>query len=246
MKLQSSLYVSSRSNYSSVSTATAQKAATTRTQVTQFTNDVAAKAAKGKLAGFSSSSLPSDTTGDLFPAMVGYQKMMNKEAREDREVAKAGAQLELMEKASKRDQEQSKIAKMRDEAAMANTDVMTLVMCVVRESYLEATEVLKDYAKKVKHFNAQKKEIREHLPSAQKNDGVLTDRLKSGQDNKNIMETLFLVLKESIRESNEIKKYYLEKLSSMNRLSESLSAQQEAIATASQRLAKSEKKDDDD
>ena len=59
------------------------------------------------------------------------------------------------------------------------------------------------------------------------------------------LEALFLVMKESIKE-NEIKKYYLDKLSSMNKLSDRLSAQMQSIAEASAELAKAEKKDDDD
>jgi len=248
MKLQS--FVFSTLNHSLVSTKTLQKAESTRTQVTQLTTDVAAKSAKAGRAGFSS--LASDTTGGLFGVMMEYQKMMNKEAREDRKIARMDAELGLMGKESKLELEKNKIAEMRDEAAqrfghgMATADIMTVVGHVMRESYLQDTEDLKSYADKVKNFNTMKKQVREDLHSAQIGEGVLTDRLKSSQGDENIMETLFTVLKESIKENNETKKLKLHQLSLRTTFSAFMSKQMEAIAAASQALAKLEKKDDDD
>ena len=44
-----------------------------------------------------------------------------------------------------------------------STDPMTLVLHVMREAYLSATEDLRDYAEKVRTFNRQKKTIRDYL-----------------------------------------------------------------------------------
>jgi hypothetical protein len=61
------------------------------------------------------------------------------------------------------------------------------------------------------------------------------------------MEVVLLALKESIKETNEDKKYYLEKLDQMNQLNSYISAVLETVADASKRLSEKEKtKDDDD
>jgi hypothetical protein len=133
-------------------------------------------------------------------------------------------------------------------------DPNALVQHVLRESYLQTTEDLRFYAEKVKYFNEQKKLVRDYLQdlrdydSSEKKDQAikLVDQLKPGAQNGNVMESLLLVMKESIKDTNEDKKYYLDKLASMNKTSTSLSAQNEIIAEASRRLATTEKKDDDD
>lgn len=68
-----------------------------------------------------------------------------------------------------------------------------------------------------------------------------TERLGSviashGTTSSNILEVLFLVLRESIAEMQEDKKYYLEKLATMNRMGEALSDYLEELADASRRL----------
>ncbi len=133
-------------------------------------------------------------------------------------------------------------------------DPNALVQDVLRESYMQTTEDLRFYADKVKYFNTAKKEVTEYLQnlrdydSPQKKDEAvkLADQLKPGAQNKNIMEALHSVMKESIKDSNEDKKYYLQKMVSMSKISESLNAQMQSIAEASAGLAKAEKKDDDD
>lgn len=57
-----------------------------------------------------------------------------------------------------------------------------------------------------------------------------------GATSSNILEALFLVLRESIAEMQEDKKYYLEKLDTMNRMGEALSDYLEELADASRRL----------
>ncbi len=57
----------------------------------------------------------------------------------------------------------------------------------------------------------------------------------------NIMETLLLVIKGSIQEANEDKKYYLRKLKNFNKISEALSDQLSDLADASSKLADKEK-----
>lgn len=50
-----------------------------------------------------------------------------------------------------------------DVAGADATDPNALVQWVLRESYLETTDDLRDYAEKVKHFNTAKKTIRDYL-----------------------------------------------------------------------------------
>ncbi|HKY61399.1 MAG TPA: hypothetical protein VJP59_10355 [Gemmatimonadota bacterium] len=57
----------------------------------------------------------------------------------------------------------------------------------------------------------------------------------------NIMEVLFLVLKESLSEMNEDKKYWLEKLAEMNKMSEELSDYLKELADASRELGEIER-----
>jgi antitoxin component HigA of HigAB toxin-antitoxin module len=132
-------------------------------------------------------------------------------------------------------------------------DPNALVQDVLKQSYLQTTEDLKFYADKVKSFNEHKKLIRGYVQnsgdsdSPQKNEALkLVDQLKAGGNNNNLMEALTLTIKETIKDSNEDKKYYLQKMVSMNKISESLNAQMQSIAEASAGLAKAEKKDDDD
>jgi len=72
MKIQPSLYVSSRSDYSVASTTTTQKVETTRRQVAQSTADVVSKATNGGRAGFSPSSLAdADISALVLLTMMG-------------------------------------------------------------------------------------------------------------------------------------------------------------------------------
>jgi hypothetical protein len=191
MKIQPSLYVSSRSDYSVASTTTTQKVETTRRQVAQSTADVVAKAPTAGLTDVSLSSVASDTTGDLVRVMLEYQKMMNQEAREDRKVAGAGAQLELMGKASKLDLENNnttttqKVETTRRQVAQSTADVVSkatdggragfplssladadtsaLVLLTMMGSSVHALEDLKRAYDQMQASAMQKREIREHL-----------------------------------------------------------------------------------
>jgi hypothetical protein len=58
----------------------------------------------------------SDVMGNLFAAMIAYQKMMNKEARDERKLATADAKLELTLKAGKLAAENDRIAQEKKEA----------------------------------------------------------------------------------------------------------------------------------
>jgi hypothetical protein len=60
--------------------------------------------------------------------------------------------------------------------------------------------------------------------------------LKAEYPNGNIMEVLFLVFRESIKETNEDKKYFLKKLQEYNDMAEGLSAYLSELVSASQRL----------
>lgn len=109
------------------------------------------------------------------------------------------------------------------------TDINALVQSAFRESYLEQTSDLKSFAGKVKHFNEVKKGIREHLTSlsnvSSESKKDLSDRLQSmkpGEPSGNIMEQLFHVFRESVSESNEDKKYWLNKLKEYNKIGEAL------------------------
>jgi hypothetical protein len=112
MKIQSSLNVVSRSDYGVASETTAR---TTRTQIGQVTTDVVAKALKSESAGLRPS-LANDT-GGLWAVMIEYQKTMNKEAREDRKVARADAQTELTGKAANIAPDISNADQMKEEAS---------------------------------------------------------------------------------------------------------------------------------
>jgi len=58
-----------------------------------------------------------DQMGSIFAVMMAYQKLMNKEAREDRKQSIADQRLELKEKDAKLDQEKTKIEQQKIEAA---------------------------------------------------------------------------------------------------------------------------------
>lgn len=128
-------------------------------------------------------------------------------------------------------------------------DPNTMVLHAMHESYLQSTKDLKSYADKVKHFNNTKKELREHLRENGDLRADVKDLIRQLKpENTNIMETLAAVLKESIQDNNESKKYYLNKLQDLNKIADSMQSQLEAIRNASKQLAKKErkKKDDDD
>jgi hypothetical protein len=129
-------------------------------------------------------------------------------------------------------------------------DPNALVQYVLRESYMQTTEDLRFYAEKVKYFNETKKEIRDYMSKMrdyEKNIKPDVDSLKIGKaiDN-NVIDRLATVIKESINDSNEGKKYFLQKLENMNKTATDLAQNMEAIVKASQDLAAKEKKDDDD
>lgn len=57
-----------------------------------------------------------DNLGNLFMVMMAYQKMLNKEAREDAKLAREDAKIELQQKAGKLNNENAKIDAMKREA----------------------------------------------------------------------------------------------------------------------------------
>jgi hypothetical protein len=125
------------------------------------------------------------------------------------------------------------------------TDPNALVQHVLRESYLQTTEDLKSYAEKVKYFNEMKKEVRGFLQETGLTEAsTRLDGVTAGKES-NVMEQLYSVMRESIQDTNEDKKYYLGLLDKMNKTSSEISAQFEAIAKASTSLS-TKKKDDDD
>ena len=67
----------------------------------------------------------SDPVGGLWAVMMEYQKMMNKENRQDRALARADARTELTLKAAKFDMEKTKIVQMKDEARERYEHAMT-------------------------------------------------------------------------------------------------------------------------
>lgn len=129
-------------------------------------------------------------------------------------------------------------------------DPNALVQSVLRESYMQTTEDLRFYAEKVKYFNETKKEIRDHLSKLRGYDKDLksqVDSLKPGQKiDGNVMETLAAAIKESVNDSNEVKKYFLEKLADITKMATGISHYEQTISDASNHLGAKEKKDDDD
>lgn len=76
-------------------------------------------------------------------------------------------------------------------------------------------------------------------PSDRALQAVFTDRLGSviaSDGHSNILELLFILFRESISEMQEDKRYYLEKLATMNRMGEALSNYLDELADASRRL----------
>lgn len=77
-------------------------------------------------------------------------------------------------------------------------DVNALVLFVLREAYLSATEDLRFYAEKVRYFNQMKKQIREALAQARAVQATLeTPRLQSE------METHVTELEENLNEAGD-------------------------------------------
>jgi hypothetical protein len=84
-------------------------------------------------------------------------------------------------------------------------DVSALVQAVMRESYLSASEDLRAYAEKVRHFNQQKKLIRDYLTALRQFKAhVLTTARERGVDlcrtDKNDMQLLKEVFEEHASE----------------------------------------------
>jgi len=76
-------------------------------------------------------------------------------------------------------------------------------------------------------------------PSNRALQAEFTDRLDSviaSHGSSNILEVLFIVFKESVSETQENKKYFLEKLAQMNRMNEALSDYLDELADASRKL----------
>jgi gas vesicle protein len=126
-------------------------------------------------------------------------------------------------------------------------DPNALVQFVLRESYLQTTEDLRFYAEKVKYFNETKKTVRDHLEGLRDADPKLKAELAALQPGQksNVMEAVTQVIKESAQDNNETKKHYLDLLSSMNKISNSVAEQQQRFVEASTNLTV-KKKDDDD
>ena len=129
-------------------------------------------------------------------------------------------------------------------------DPNALVQEVLRESYVQTTEDLRFYADKVKYFNECKKEVREYLSKMRDYDKdfkAQINSLKPGkQIDSNVMEKLASAIKESAKDSNEDKKYYLGKLKTLNSLATDLNQQAQTISEASKHLRVKKKKDDED
>ena len=140
------------------------------------------------------------------------------------------------------------IADMRKAASLTGgQDPNALVQSVLRQSYLETTEDLRSYAEKVKYFNETKKQIREHMEGLKNADAGLREefsRLQPGQTS-NVMEAVTQLIRDSVKDSNEDKKYYLRLLEGMNKTNAALSAMMDEMTESSQRLATKEKDDDD-
>ncbi len=95
------------------------------------------QAAKGVSDSFGFvGSLGGDVMGNLFAVMIAYQKMMNKEARDDRKLARDDKALELQMKAGKLEMESKKIDQMKVEAgerfehAMHAADMELVMGCI--------------------------------------------------------------------------------------------------------------------
>ena len=126
-------------------------------------------------------------------------------------------------------------------------DPNALVQNVLRESYIQTTEDLRFYADKVKYFNDCKKEVRDYVQNLRDFDTKLKEEFASVQPGQksNVLETVSQVIKDSLKETNEVKKYYLERLDSMNKINHSLSEMMQKISDASSDMS-AKKKDDDD
>jgi hypothetical protein len=130
---------------------------------------------------------------------------------------------------------------------MANggaVDPNALVQEVLRESYLQTTEDLRFYAEKVKSFNGMKSELTDRLSQ----NGFLTQDQKNQIENSspgNVMETLSSVLKESIKDSNEDKHYYLNKVEELNQMAEQVINYQGRLVDKSGELAADEGQETD-
>jgi hypothetical protein len=70
------------------------------------------------------------------------------------------------------------------------------------------------------------------------------NQLAPGKD-ENIIEVLTSVIRDSVQDSNDSKKHYLDLLQNMNKISSEISAQPQFISDGATRLSKKEKDDDD-
>jgi hypothetical protein len=104
-------------------------------------------------------------------------------------------------------------------------DPNELVQTVLRESYLQTTEDLKDFAEKVKFFNSEKQGMRNFLMNAGRADAAeKLSNLQPGPSAGNIMEVIYTVLRESIQDTNEDKSYYLNKLQGMQEINREIAS----------------------
>ena len=95
-------------------------------------NDVAAKHPPGNLdTTWTKAQLKTKFTatqlsqmGDLFALMISYQKMMNKESKEDKKIARDDKKLELAQKEAKLKQENVKIDQQKTEASQRYDQAM--------------------------------------------------------------------------------------------------------------------------
>lgn len=174
---------------------------------------------------------------------IDSQKISNTpEAAPKQDVQKTSANSNLQSRWSSFTSEQAKQG--------GAVDPNALVQEVLRESYLQTTEDLRFYAEKVKYFNTTKKLVRDYVSTLRDYDKDLKsqiDSLKPGkQIDSNIMEQLTAAIKESVKDSNEDKKYILGKLKTLNTLATDLSQQAQTISEASKHVRVRKKKDDDD
>jgi hypothetical protein len=120
-----------------------------------------------------------DSSGNVFGMMMEYQKMMNKEARQDRKIARESNQHELLSKSAKLDVESKKINEAKTEAAERYGSAMlesSLENYIGVSGKLVKGDVAKDIDAMTSRLSELKKsasEIKERLAKEAKSDGEI-------------------------------------------------------------------------
>lgn len=81
-------------------------------------------------------------------------------------------------------------AKLIHISDVLSIDVMTVVQLVLRESYMESMENLGFYAKKVKFYNEQKKQIRDQVTSLREFQSRSVDQYRRTQDSSSDSDSI--------------------------------------------------------